>query len=1297
MNEVTPAMKQFFSTKEKYPDCVIFFRMGDFYEMFYEDAELVSKELGITLTSRGTKAKIPLAGIPYHALDSYLYKLVKKGYKVVICEQVEDPKTAKGVVKRDVVRVVTAGTIFDENILDKKNNNYLASIHRADTRYGLSLIDISTNEFLVTEVSDSYKLLTELARFKPVEIIASSELQSDTKFLELIHSTIDTKINVCTSFEYDRAYSYLIDHFKVHSLEGFGCQHLERATIAAAKALNYLKETQKSDLESINRISTFFQSDYMVLDLTTQKNLELISNIRDSSIDGTILDLLDKTKTPMGSRLLRRWLQTPLLNILEIKKRQDAVEEIFNNILLQQDLSKELNKIQDIERLLTKISYETANAKTLLALKISLKVIPTLIQVLSNIKTLNLQTIRRELDPTDEVVSIIEQAIVEDPPHSVREGNMIKEGYNHELDEIKYSISHAKEWIANLESKEKEKTGIKSLKVGFNKVFGYYIEVTHKNIDLVPDYYIRKQTTVNSERYITSELKEYESRVLNAQEEIAKMEYNVFKEICSKVLQKTQVIQKNAQLIAELDVYYSLATVAKENDYVKPNINENDSISIIEGRHPVVEKLVSHHFVPNDTELSAKENTIMIITGPNMSGKCVTPDTLVFSEQGTLPIEAFKPERISEGEFKEYGTTVVGMNSPAKTSHFYWDGFKSTIKITTRRGYKIEGTYNHSILVRTPEGEECFKRLEEINSEDYIIINRKNDLWGCETQINYDPPNYYQNTKKYPLPNELSEDLAYLLGLLIGDGTMTYNLSYVFSTADEFLKNEFIRIHQCLFNYKPELKMNKIDMSVTSRFLRDFLDFLGLKYHQGHEKEIPAKILKAPKNIVRAFLQGLFDTNGTAEKKYGNIVYTTTSKKLASQLHVLLLNFGILSSLKKKKTASRDSFDVRITGIDSITFYEKISFRLPRKNLRQNLASSLRMTNVDSIPYFKNILMTIKSRYLKNCDLIPKKYKLKYNKKISGIYYSYIRQKRNISFFKLKELIEYCVKCNIDCSELKEVYNKSYFYDKIKTIKNSESEVFDFTVPQGHAFVGNGIINHNSTYIRQVGLVAVLAQIGSFVPAKKADLCIVDRIFTRVGAHDDLTHGQSTFMVETQETANILNNATQKSLVILDEIGRGTSTFDGLSIAWAVTEYLHDIGAKTLFATHYHQLNELSSILNSVKNYRIAVSEEGENITFLHKIVPGGTDKSYGIHVAKLAGMPKKVINRSKEVLEKIGQEHVVDTKVLRRKKHFVQMALPVADPIVDKIRKIDIDTLTPIDALNILSTLKKEADSKNG
>ncbi len=849
-------MKQYHDMKERYPNSVIFFRMGDFYEMFYDDAKLASDELGITLTTRGTKAKIPLAGIPYHSVESYLYKLVKNGHTVAICEQMEDPKYAKGVVKRDVVRVVTPGTIFDDNALDQKNNNYLLSIVFRNSRYGLALVDISTNDFLVSEVDDIYKLITEISRFKPAEIISPDNLFEDAKFLEKIKSTIDTKINIAQSFDDDIAYNKLTEHFNTHNLEGFGCEHLNLAICAAASVLDYLKKTQKSDLSSINSLSTFFQTDYMVLDLTSQRNLELISNVRDSSKEGTLLKHMDRTKTPMGSRLIRRWLQTPLLNIFDIKGRQNAVEEIFESIFLQKDLEDLLKKVLDMERLLSKLSFMSANGKTLIALKNSLEIIPKIKELISKSKSEYLKYIFENLDPLDEIVDLVEKSICSDPPHSVREGRIIKSGYNSKLDGIKNSISDAKQWIANLEGKERKRLGIKSLKVGFNKVFGYYIEVTKKNTHLVPDEYVRKQTLTNAERYITPDLKEYESRVLNAQEHINKLEYNIFMEICNKILERSSKIQNNAKLVAELDVYLSFAKVSKENDYVKPKINESDYILVKEGRHPVVEKIVDTKFVENDTYLDSKDNQIMILTGPNMSGK--------------------------------------------------------------------------------------------------------------------------------------------------------------------------------------------------------------------------------------------------------------------------------------------------------------------------------------------------------------------------------------------------------------------------------------------------------STYIRQVALFSILAQIGSFVPAKEADLCIIDRIFTRVGAHDDLTQGQSTFMVETQETANILNNATKKSLVILDEIGRGTSTFDGLSIAWAVTEYLSDLGAKTLFATHYHQLNELSAILDGVKNYKVEVKEEGEDVTFLHKIVEGGTDKSYGIHVAKLAGMPNKVIKRSREVLNKIGDEHVVDTKSLRRKKHYIQMTLPMDNPIVSKIKNLNLDELKPIDALNILNILKKEVDGED-
>jgi len=884
MATVTPMMQQYLEIKEKYKDAFLFFRLGDFYEMFFDDAILASKELEITLTGRdcGLEERAPMCGIPFHSAESYINRLIEKGYKVAICEQLSDPDESKGLVERDVIRVITPGTVIEESMLEDKKNNYLASLCKNGSVIGIASVDVSTGEFNIGQIildSIGSKLRDELARIQPKEIIVNEEMYRDkedfpritaesSRFFHCYHSW---------SFEYETAYRKLLHHFQVYNLQGFGCQDMHEGICAAGALLEYLTETQKKALAHINHINTHRQETYMILDAFTRRNLELTETIRGKSKKGTLLWLLDKTDTAMGGRLLRKWIEEPLVDAEKIKERLDSVEALKNDVVLHTNLRNELKEIYDIERLVSRISYGSVNARDCIALKQSISGIPKIKGMLEGIGVRQLASIHDELDPLEDVFQLLDDAIVEDPPVSVKEGSLIKEGYNEELDKLRQASSQGKEWIAKLEREEKEKTGIRTLKIGYNKVFGYYIDVTKSYYHLVPKHYIRKQTLANSERYITPELKEMEERILGADEKSVQLEYQLFCEIREKLSKEIKRMQKTARALAHLDVLQSLATIAAENSYVKPEITTGDKIEIIDGRHPVVEKtLPDEQFVPNNTLLNQDDNRVLIITGPNMAGK--------------------------------------------------------------------------------------------------------------------------------------------------------------------------------------------------------------------------------------------------------------------------------------------------------------------------------------------------------------------------------------------------------------------------------------------------------STYMRQVALITLMAHIGSFVPASKASISITDRIFTRVGASDDLSSGQSTFMVEMTEVANILHNATSRSLLILDEIGRGTSTFDGLSIAWAVIEYICDkskIGAKTLFSTHYHQLTELEKKLPGVKNYRVSVKEKGDDIIFLHKIVKGGADRSFGIQVAKLAGIPDDVIARAKKILK-----HLEDTDIHKQafKDHF-QEAAPAAEhssakkamvknqqldlfqiqmyEVLETIKNIDIVSTTPIEALNILYKMQQKLKSQ--
>ena len=874
-------MRQYHNIKRQYPDAILFFRMGDFFETFYEDAKIASRVLGIALTSRDKNSgePIPLAGVPHHAADSYLTKFIKAGYKVAICEQVEDPKKAKGLVKRDVIRVITPGTVIEPNILDKKANNYLASISRIGDQYGFAHMDLSTGEFSVTELETENKLMAEIERVHPAECLVSERFEEENKAVKSIIETVNPAINHVPGwvFSPDAARSELIDHFQTLSLDGFGCENMPSAISAAGALIYYLKDTQKQEVEHIKSLSTYSLEDHMILDADTQRNLELMRSLRDGSTKGTLLEVLDETLTAMGGRRLRQDMLRPLIDVKQIQARLGAIAEFHSRIVFQDEFREILKNMHDMERLIARISLGTGNARDMLALRSSLRLLPLIKEKLSNCEATLLCVLNEEMEDISDVAALIERSIYEDPPITLTEGNIIKDGYNTELDELRGVSSSGKEWIAKLQETERKRTKISSLKIGYNDAFGYYIEVTKSNLHLVPEDYIRKQTLVNSERYITPELKDYESRVLNAQERIEELEYEVFCEIRDQVAGSTQRIQKAASIVAMLDVLSALAHVASKCNYVKPNVNDSDEIIIKDGRHPVVERYtIGEGFVPNDLFTDCDEHQMLIITGPNMSGK--------------------------------------------------------------------------------------------------------------------------------------------------------------------------------------------------------------------------------------------------------------------------------------------------------------------------------------------------------------------------------------------------------------------------------------------------------STYLRQVALIALMAQMGSFVPASEASIGIVDRIFTRVGASDNLVMGRSTFLVEMNETANILNNATRRSLLILDEIGRGTSTYDGLSIAWSVAEHILDktkLGARTLFATHYHELIQLGNTHFGAKNYNVAVREWNDQVVFLRKIVEGGTDQSYGIHVAQLAGLPSGVIDRAREILEALEknssntdeektdvleQPQPVAHKVSPETKYHPHIQLSLfgtkADDIVDELNDLDITNMTPLQALNKLQELKKKAES---
>lgn len=867
MAEYSPMMQKYLETKEQYKDCILFYRLGDFYEMFFDDALTASRELEITLTGKdcGQEQRAPMCGVPHHAVDSYVAKLIAKGYKVAICEQLEDPKTAKGIVKRGVIRIITPGTLIESNMLEEKKNNYIMSIFKNGIYFGLSVCDISTGDFYSTEIKGENNfalLLDEMARYNPAEMITNSMMYDCVEEMQKIKERFPVFISKFNDKFFNDDIDAIQKQFSVEDTMQRPVSNLQEKTLAVRSInalLEYLLQTQKTQLEHLNKIVLYSTNKYMALDINARRNLELTEKMRDKSKKGTLLWVLDKTSTSMGGRQLRRWINDPLIDVREINERLEAVKELKDNIMLRGELIENLKKVYDIERLAGKISYGNANARDMISLKNSLSKLPAVKELLKDTKSTMLKRLYTELDELKDIYELIEKSIVDDPPMSVKEGGIIKLGYDPEIDKLKTATTEGKNWIIKLEAEEREKTGIKTLKVGFNKVFGYFIEVTKSFLNQVPDRYIRKQTLTNCERYITEELKNLENEILGAEERVVNLEYDAFTTIRKQIGNNIRRLQASAAAISTLDVLASFATVAEDMNYCMPTVNEQGIIDIKGGRHPVIEKMLpAGSFVENDTYLDQDENRMSMITGPNMAGK--------------------------------------------------------------------------------------------------------------------------------------------------------------------------------------------------------------------------------------------------------------------------------------------------------------------------------------------------------------------------------------------------------------------------------------------------------STYMRQVALITLMAQIGSFVPATSANIGVVDKIFTRVGASDDLSMGQSTFMVEMMEVATILKEATPNSLVVLDEIGRGTSTYDGLSIAWAVAEFISNkekCGAKTLFATHYHELTELENQVDGIKNYHVEVKEKGEDIIFIRKIVRGGTDESYGVHVAKLAGVPKPVLTRANEILKSLERKSILGSKKQEKENKKVQAGqldlynYKLAE-IAHELDKINLNELTPIDALTTLMKMKE-------
>lgn len=1306
-DKLTPMFAQYQKIKAKYPDVLVFFRLGDFYEMFGEDAKIGSQVLQLVLTSReiGRGNRVPMCGVPHHAVERYIAKLLEAGYKVAVCDQLEEPSPKKRLVHRDVTRVLTPGTLVEEAFLEAKSYNFLVAVVADENQqgFGLAVAEISTGEFAVTEL-DKRQIGDELARLQPAEVLLPERLANDEAFVAKLKEV--SEATTVTTFDLDpfaEPERILCQHFQVTTLDGFGVTGMPLAICSAAHIIAYLQRAQISALDHLKSLRTYSVSEFMLLDNMARRNLELLQSLRDGSVYGTLLWVLDKTVTPMGGRLLRRWVVQPLLNLDRINERLDAVEALYGETLWRQEIRETLKSVPDLERLVARVGTGTANPRDLAQIRSALQIIPKLRQSLSRgiekiapILSFSLSPMLDRLHTSDDLLKRLEGSLVDSPPTRMTEGGIFHDGYHPELDELRYIAKNSKGMIASLEAKERERTGIRNLRVGYNQVFGYYIEVTKANLHLVPKDYIRKQTLTDVERFATPELKQLESKVLGAEERIGQLEYQLFVELRQEVAKRSHELLETAKAIAELDVLATLAEVASKNNYTRPVITDGDEIVIKEGRHPVIEQVqLDKPFVPNDCVLDNRENQLLIITGPNCAGKCCRLDTYVFTDKGLLTLRELMPKGSCITKFTPMTAKVKGLDGIATVTHFYDDGVKRTLKVRTRFGFELEGTSEHRIWVRHPDGKEGWKRLGELRVGDFVAIDTQVNLWGNETRIK--PMELLKRAKRYRLPMELTPDLAYLMGLLVGDGAISLKGSYELVTEDPQIRQAFIKLHKEMFGYRVK-PYKQFWLRVYSTFLRRFLAHLGLGHWRAHEKRFPVSIRKAPREIVIAFLQGLFDANGYADKRRGDVQLTTMSKTLAQELQLILLNLGIVACRRVKVVKGKPYHELAIYGENAERFYQLIGFRVKSKRRRGRLVSAKRMPNF-GLPHSAQLLKALWQRIVSTPN---KLITLKRDKRVNSLFYTYLPKGSNPSYHMLELVQAYCpvnAVAGVEVTELKRLLIHRYLYDCVVAIEPSEAHVGDLSVEPDHAYVADGFISHNSTYLRQVALIVLMAQMGSFVPAKEAQIGVVDRIFTRVGAHDELVRGQSTFMVEMSEAANILHNATERSLVLIDEIGRGTSTYDGIAIAWAVAEELHRIGGKCLFATHYHHLNELESLLPRVKNYQAAVHEKGDKVVFLYRIVPGGTDRSYGIQVAKLAGLPERLIERAKEILLTLEGN---DQKLVAPYKPAAELVTaPVqlrlfefaSHPVLEHLKQLDPDSLTPRQALALLYELKRQAE----
>jgi DNA mismatch repair protein MutS len=1457
--EIHAWYRQYRKLKEQAADAVLLFRFGDFYETFDDDAKLVAELLDVTLTRKdyavdksrpkdSQKLYAPMAGMPYHAVERYVSDLVGRGYRVAIAEQITEteanrtdtrPRSVfaaglqqvapgeieRKMVHREIVRVITPGTVVDLSMLAAAVNNYLAAAIVEDGAVGLAYADLSTGEFACAEFTGeraAVQLQGELSRLQAAEVLvpdaeglrlphlapAEARLTQDLapmtkgeRELLLPHERVARRLDSQSDARWARGHvtawpawrwdlaearEVLVRQLKVGSLAAFGLDGRPLAARAAGALLQYVHETQRHQAPQLNTLRVYATSSFMFLDPQTRRNLELLEPGRQGG-KTALVNVLDRTRTPMGARLLRRWLAQPLLDLEPLQARQEAVAHLVEDAILRAEVREALAQVGDMERAINRIAQGAAVAtpRDLVQLRASLRAAPTVIAAAGDALGALLpdegqvgqgdggtggrgdrgtrgqddddlfaeddsfaavpdpQALNPEpsLDPCADLLELLERALDDDPPallgasnylRSVEEGGerprrVIRPGFEPRMDERIRLSRHAQDYIDRLEGKERERTGIKTLKVGYNGVFGYFIELSRTTDErLIPKDYERKQTLVGVERYITRQMKEWESVINEAKLQLAELEREAFTRICEQVGAAVARLRRLAQALGRLDTVASLAEAAVRGRYTRPTLDDSARLQIVGGRHPVVERVIEGEFVPNDLTLDTDDEQLLIVTGPNMAGKCVSGETLIFSEHGLVPLAELMPAHAREGEFTPLACDVKGLHGRRRATHFYRGGRKATVKLTTRLGYRLEGTPEHRVWVRYQDGHEGWKCLGDLQPGDMLAIDRRVDLWGDQTHIPRDS-RVYKRAQVCRLPEQLTPDLAYLMGLLIGDGTLTYTEGVLLSTVDQCIADEFRRIAAEQFGLAVGAKANGKDYSLLSVPLRAFFATLGLGYHRAHEKHVPQAILRAPKPIVAAFLQGLFDTDGSANNRYDGVQLSTASERLARELQLLLLNFGLIASLRVKQTPRRPAYVVSIYGADAISFHTQIGFRLPRKRARAALAATKRMPNIGGIPHLGSTLKSIQGRL---AEAVDKPVALKRNKGVSSIFYTYLPNGRNISYAKLDELITFCDQSGVACPELWELRERHYFYDPIVTLAPSETEVYDLSVAEDHAYVANGIVSHNSTCLRQAALIVLMAQIGSFVPAERAEVGLVDRIFTRIGAQDDIATGQSTFMVEMTETAALLLQSSRRSLIILDEVGRGTSTYDGMAIARAVVEYIHNeprLQCRTLFATHYHELTALESELPRVRNYHMAAVEQDGQVVFLHELRPGGADRSYGIHVAELAGIPRPVIARAGALLAELEgkaqrpppaprpalpDEDGLDEAPPTRQPIPVRATRPLPgaraaqarptaqlslfeaapSPVLEYLRRLNLNELTPLEALIKLSELQKLA-----